>query len=107
MNGITVKLPPGPGCRGYLIIILPDVSPTSVADILRGLAHSAVVWNSRLGGSSLRIPATDIGETSKSRSSRLRPLRPEGILFTHNAHEIFNPNDCPDIESEYTMFLNA
>ena len=74
---------PSSGLRGRILpLLLPDVSPTSVAGILRELAPLllfGVYWtqNKSIGASPLKMPATDVGVTSGKRSDRPRSLSPE------------------------------
>ena len=79
--------------RGLLILLLPDVSPASVAGIFRGLGSQVVARNlldseqQPQEPSPLKMPATDAGETSGRRSISIpRFLRPKSKHSNISAH---------------------
>ena len=79
---------------GLLILLLPGVSPASVAGNFRGLTPGLLLGVYDPEASSLKMPATDAGETSGSRSiSRPRSLSPKGKQSNTSAdRESINQN---------------
>ena len=73
--------------QGLPLLLLPNVSPISVAGIFRTLPPMLLFtyWtpNNIMGTSSLEMFATDVGATSgKRKSGRQRPLSPkDDILY--------------------------